>query len=94
MTINELIQIEEKLLYVETNQKFNMDFDEYLLLIKTLKEIGEITHQYFTLMKEYDIYLKTQDINLDERRKLLTEFNNKTLNTNVQISIPNFNIKQ
>ena len=59
---------------------FALNFNDYLSLTKTLKEIGEITHQYFILVKEYDIYLQTQNVNIDKRREMLVQYNEKILN--------------
>lgn len=94
MTVQELIKIEEQLLYFETINKFDLNFNDYLLLMKTLKEIGEITSQYFILVKEYDIYLQKQNVNIDKRREMLVQYNEKILNTDINIQIPNFDIKQ
>mgnify|MGYP003301627001 CR=1 FL=1 len=94
MTVQELIKIEEQLLCFETINKFDLNFNDYLSLTKTLKEIGEITHQYFILVKEYDIYLQTQNVNIDKRREMLVQYNEKILHTDINIQIPNFEIKQ
>ena len=50
--LNELIEIEEKLLKFEETDKFLIKFDVYIKLEKYLDEIGYITNKYFSLIKE------------------------------------------
>lgn len=74
---------EEKLLkYFDENQ-FNISFQQYLDLSKTLEYIESITNKYFILLKGYDKKLIMDNISDDERRIKLTEFNDKILSSEV-----------
>lgn len=89
MILKELIKIEETWLMYDLNHKFEMDFNKYLKFSKKLKEIGEITHQYFVLMSEYNAYLASNEkLSQEERKKELEDYNNKLLNSEVEFSFP------
>lgn len=83
MKLIELMNYEEKLLkYFDENQ-FNISFQEYLDLSKTLEYIESITNKYFILLKDYDKKLIMDNMTDDERRIKLTEFNDKILSSEV-----------
>lgn len=83
MKLIELMNYEEKLLkYFDENQ-FNISFQEYLNLSKTLEYIESITNKYFILLKDYDKKLIMDNMTDDERRIKLTEFNDKILSSEV-----------
>lgn len=83
MKLIELMNYEEKLLkYFDENQ-FNISFQQYLDLSKTLEYIESITNKYFILLNGYDKKLIMDNISDDERRIKLTEFNDKILSSEV-----------
>ena len=83
MKLIELMNYEEKLLkYFDENQ-FNISFQQYLDLSKTLEYIESITNKYFILLKCYDKKLIMDNISDDERRIKLTEFNDRILSSEV-----------
>lgn len=83
MKLIELMNYEEKLLkYFDENQ-FNISFQEYLNLSKTLEYIESITNKYFILLKDYDKKLIMDNMTDDERRIKLIEFNDKILSSEV-----------
>lgn len=95
MILKELIKIEETWLMYDLNHKFEMDFNKYLKFSKKLKEIGEITHQYFVLMSEYNAYLASNEkLSQEERKKELENYNNKLLNSEVEFSFPKLDISK
>ena len=71
-----------------------MDFNQYLKFIKKLKEIGEITHQYFVLISEYNAYLANQNLSLEDKKKKLENYNDKLLNSEVEFSFPKLDISK
>lgn len=86
MKLIELMNYEEKLLkYFDENQ-FNISFQEYLDLSKTLEYIESITNKYFILLKDYDKKLIMDNMTDDERRIKLTEFNDKILSSEVIVN--------
>lgn len=94
MRLKELIKVEEKWLMYDLNHKFEMDFNQYLKFIKKLKEIGEITHQYFVLISEYNAYLANQNLSLEDKKKKLENYNDKLLNSEVEFSFPKLDISK
>lgn len=89
MTLRELINIEEKLLQFENDNKFKVNFNDYIALINCLKNIDEITSNYFLLMEDYDIELQKLGMTLDEYKNTLKEYNDKLLNSNVECEVEN-----
>ncbi len=94
MKVKELIEIEEKWLLYQDKHKFEIPFNQYLLLLKKLKEIGEITHQYFMLMTEYDAYLDTQNLSFEDKKNKLEEYNTILLTSDVEFSFPKLDISK
>lgn len=92
MKVKDLIKIEETWLLYQEKHKFTMDFNSYILLLKKLKEVGEITHQYFLLMTEYDAYLKNSSNTEEDRKIKLSIFNEKILNSDIDFSFPECNM--
>ena len=93
MKLEELIKLEEKLMNYEISNKFLINFNDYMNLIRILRNIGEVTTNYFILMKEYDNKLKNDEISNEERKKKLIDFNNNLLSTEIELdynSINNF----
>lgn len=89
MILSELIKYEESLMKFEMSSKFLIDFNDYIKLLKLLKEIGEITTNYFILMKEYDIKLKNENLSKEKRKEKLIEFNDKLLNSSIEFNEKN-----
>ena len=87
--LNELVKIEELLLKYEEKEKFIIDFNEYIKLEKFLDEIGYITDKYFSLLKEYSEKLDKQDLNLDAQMRIMNNFIEKSLNSEIDYSIDN-----
>lgn len=85
--LNELMDIEEKLLKFEKTDKFLMDFNEYIKLEKFLDEIGYITDKYFSLLKEYDEKLTKQELNIDAESRIMNNFIEKSLNSEIDYNI-------
>ena len=83
MTLQELINFEEKCLQFEVNNKFNMSFNDYIEFNKYLNEIGKITTQYFQLIEQFDKELIKNGLTKEEYRNVLTQYNDKLLNENV-----------
>ena len=87
--LNELVKIEELFLKYEEKEKFIIDFNEYIKLEKFLDEIGYITDKYFSLLKEYNEKLDKQDLNLDAQMRIINNFIEKSLNSEIDYSIDN-----
>lgn len=87
MILQDLINIEEKLLQYECDNKFNMSFNEYIELNEYLNKIGKITTQYFLLIEQYDKELLKSGLTEVEYKNLLTEYNIKLLNENIILDI-------
>lgn len=87
--LNELVKIEELLLKYEEKEKFIIDFNEYIKLEKFLDEIGYITDKYFSLLKEYNEKLDKQDLNLDAQIRIMNNFIEKSLNSEIDYNIDN-----
>lgn len=87
--LNELVKIEESLLKYEEKEKFIIDFNEYIKLEKFLDEIGYITDKYFSLLKEYSEKLDKQDLNLDAQMRIMNNFIEKSLNSEIDYNIDN-----
>lgn len=86
MTIKELIKIEESLLRFEMNNKFDIDFNTYLMLEKYIEIIGKITDKYFFLVNEYNKEKLSDDkMSFETKKEKLEMFNEKILNSNVNI---------
>lgn len=95
MILSDLIKVEEEWLMFDLNHKFELDFNQYLKFCKKLKEIGEITHQYFVLMSEYNAFLNTKEnLTLEDKKKELEAYNNKLLNSEVDFSFPQLDISK
>lgn len=86
-TLKELITIEEKLLKFEKNDKFLINFNVYIKLEKYLDEIGYITDKYFSLLKQYNEQLTKQELNFDEKSRMLYNFNEEKLETKIDYNV-------
>lgn len=86
-TLKELITIEEKLLKFEKNDKFLINFNVYIKLEKYLDEIGYITDKYFSLLKQYNEQLTKQELNFDEKSRMLYDFNEEKLETEIDYNV-------
>lgn len=87
MNLQDLINVEEKLLQYECDNKFKMNFNEYIELNEYLNKIGKITTQYFLLIEQYDKELLKSGLTEVEYKNLLTEYNTKLLNENIILDI-------
>ena len=88
-TLKELISIEEKLLQFEKTDKFLIKFNVYIKLEKYLDEIGYITDKYFSLLKQYNEQLTKQDLNFDAKSRILYNFNEEKLETEIDYDVDN-----
>ena len=88
-TLIELISIEEKLLQFEKTDKFLIKFNVYIKLEKYLDEIGYITDKYFSLLKQYNEQLTKQDLNFDAKSRILYNFNEEKLETEIDYDVDN-----
>lgn len=86
-TLKELITIEEILLKFEKNDKFLINFNVYIKLEKYLDEIGYITDKYFSLLKQYNEQLTKQELNFDEKSRMLYNFNEEKLETKIDYNV-------
>lgn len=87
ISLNELINVEEKLLKFEETDKFLINFNVYIKLEKYLEEIGYITNCYFSLLKEYEEKLIKQELNYEAMSRILEGFIEQTLNTDIEYNI-------
>lgn len=88
MTVKELIKVEETLLKFEMNHKFDVEFNTYLMLEKYIEIIGKITDKYFLLIDDYNKEkLSSDDMTFETKKEKLEMFNEKILNSNVNIII-------
>lgn len=85
--LNELIEIEEKLLKFEETDKFLIKFDVYVKLEKYLDEIGYITNKYFSLIKDYRDILTKQDLNFDAKSRIIENFKEQQFNSKIEYNI-------
>ena len=85
--LNELIEIEEKLLKFEETDKFLIKFDVYIKLEKYLDEIGYITNKYFSLIKDYRDILTKQDLNFDAKSRIINNFKEQQFNSKIEYNI-------
>lgn len=85
--LNELIEIEEKLLKFEETDKFLIKFDVYIKLEKYLDEIGYITNKYFSLIKNYRDILTKQDLNFDAKSRIIENFKEQQFNSKIEYNI-------
>lgn len=85
--LNELIEIEEKLLKFEETDKFLIKFDVYIKLEKYLDEIGYITNKYFSLIKDYRDILTKQDLNFDAKSRIIENFKEQQFNSKIEYNI-------
>lgn len=88
-TLKELISIEEKLLQFEKTDKFLIKFNVYIKLEKYLDEIGYITDKYFSLLKQYNEQLTKQNLNFDAKSRILYNFNEEKLETEIDYDVDN-----
>lgn len=88
-TLKELISIEEKLLQFEKTDKFLIKFNVYIKLEKYLDEIGYITDKYFSLLNQYNEQLTKQDLNFDAKSRILYNFNEEKLETEIDYDVDN-----
>lgn len=85
--LNELIEIEEKLLKFEETDKFLIKFDVYIKLEKYLDEIGYITNKYFSLIKNYRDILTKQNLNFDAKSRIIENFKEQQFNSKIEYNI-------
>lgn len=91
MCLNDLMKFEEQLLLFEYQNKFNIPFSDYIILEKILVEVENITNLYFKLIDSYTKSLEEQNIEKELQKTMLIEFNNKMLNSEIEINLTKFN---
>lgn len=91
MKLTEIFDLEEKLLYFEDKNKYNIPFNDYLLLDKILTDIGNITNRYFQLINSYNTMLIDEKKTYDERRNLIEDYNKNALNDDIEINLNEIN---
>lgn len=87
ITVEELIKIEEKLLKFEEKEKFQLIFNDYIKLQRHLEKIGWVTDKYFSLIKEYKVFLDKRDLNLETYSRLMNNFMEQHLETKIDFDI-------
>lgn len=90
LRLKDLMELESRVLLVLEKEKFTTSFDDYIHTEQFAKKIGEITNLYFLLMQEYDAHLIDKELSKEERKELLTDFNQKTLDSDVSIYLDNY----
>lgn len=83
MNLQDLMHFEEKLLLCEYNNKFTMNFSDYIVLDNFLKEVENITNLYFQLIDDYKKKINKENIDNSERYNKLKSYNEKLLNEEV-----------
>lgn len=87
MKLIDVIKIEEKLLIFEEKYKHNIEFQDYINLSNCLNNIGNITSVYFSLIESYNDFINKTEIDMDKIKQMLSEYNNKLLNSSIQCEI-------
>ena len=83
MKLKEIIHLEEALLMCKTKHQFTMPFDDYVIMHEFIDKIENVTNLYFTLIMEYEKYLKDDNKTIEERKKILQEYNQNILENDV-----------
>ena len=91
LKIENLIEIEERLLMVVEREKFTTEFNDYVLASLLSKKIGEITNLFFSYLDDYDEFLiKQNTLTREERKNKLIEMRDKLLNSEVDFNPENY----
>lgn len=90
MTLQELMNFEEKLLLCEYNNKFTMEFSDYIILDNFLTDVEKITNLYFHLIDQYKKHLNKENINNEKRIELLNIFNQKLLKEKINFDFTKY----
>lgn len=85
LTLNHILQLEERALIILDKEKFTADFNELVQLENLLSKLEKITDMYFINVKEYVNHLKGDNLNSSELKSKINEYNNKLLNTKIQL---------
>ena len=84
VTIKILIDLEKKLLDIDNSElKYNLEWNDLLLLKKYLKSIGEITDLFFNSQVDYANTIKDEENYAD----LLISYREKLLKSNINFDI-------
>lgn len=79
VTVNELMKLEKSLLMLYTNHKFDLSFNDYLKIMRMLKEIGKVTDSFFLLQQEY--YKANGD------KDKLQEYHDRLINDKIEYNV-------
>lgn len=82
VTINKVINLENVLLQIENEYKFNLDLGELITLKELLSEIGRITEIFFNTQLEY--CSKYKDV------ELLKKYKEKLLNDKIELNVKKY----
>lgn len=84
MLLKELKNIELDLLLLE-QRKFEMSFNDYIIMESYLDDVGEITNRYMQYLNDYNEYIT--NVSLDERKCEIEKKNEELLNTDININL-------
>lgn len=84
MLLKDLKNIELELLLLE-QRKFEMSFNDYIVMESYLDDVGEITNRYIQYLNDYNEYIT--NVNLEERKTKIEKKNEELLNTDIDIDI-------
>ena len=70
MTIQDVINVEKKLLTIQDEYRFKLDMGELIQLNQYVKQIGEITSYYFNTLYEFSKTIKSIDELKEYKEKL------------------------
>lgn len=85
LSLRRILQLEERILIMFDTEKFTADFNQLVQLEELIHKIEKITDLYFINIKEYVTHLKGDNIPSKELKEKIEEYNNKLLNTEIQL---------
>lgn len=102
MRLKDIIVTEEELLKVDSefDALTNLDINEVILLTNVLTNLSNITNIYFGMLEQYGNKVEKMDCQYDVKVKMVEEYNEKMLNTDINLSkatygvVTNFKIKK
>ena len=88
MKLKDIIKIEEELLKIDDNNGvFNHDINVVVLTTNYIKIIGDITNIYFGMLEQYASQIETQNCDYQTKLKIVEDYNQKLLNTDINIEL-------
>jgi hypothetical protein len=92
MLVKEIIHLEESLLNCKCKFEFKMPFDDYIILDEIINKVENITNLYFTLVMDYEKSLDKKQYSLEERKKMIMDFNQKILNQKINVDLKQYEV--